>query len=226
MPAENAVSSDQQVIAAFRARDESTIRAVYEQQLPIMRRMARNYVRSDAMAEDVVQETWLAVVTGIDRFQGRAALSTWMYSILINQAKTHSVRENRMLPFSAMGAGDAEEPAVDAERFQGDSDASPGHWATPPRPWHKPERRLLSLETREQLRRALAELPERQRVIVALRDVEGVPAEEVCRRLSLSPENQRVLLHRGRSRLRAALEEYFDESCCNGSAVPPDRGRC
>src|SRR4051812_12395235 len=199
MPAEQVVTRDEAAIEAFRARDESAIRAVYEQHVPIMRRMARNYVRSEAVAEEVVQETWLAVLSGIERFQGRAALSTWMYSILINQAKTHSVRENRMLPFSALGCGEDDEPAVDPGRFQPDSEAWPGHWATPPRPWHKPERRLLSLETREQLRRALADLPERQRTIVALRDVDGVSAEEVCQRLALSPENQRVLLHRGRS---------------------------
>jgi RNA polymerase sigma-70 factor (ECF subfamily) len=210
MPADQVMTRDEVAVEAFRARDESAIRALYEQHVPSMRRMARNYVRSEAVAEEVVQETWLAVLSGIDRFQGRATLSTWIYSILINQAKTHSVRENRMLPFSALGGGEDDEPAVDPGRFQTDSEAWPGHWATPPRPWHKPERRLLSLETREQLKRALADLPERQRTIVALRDVDGLSSDEVCQRLALSPENQRVLLHRGRSRLRAALEEYLD----------------
>jgi RNA polymerase sigma-70 factor, ECF subfamily len=210
MPADQVMTRDEVAVEAFRARDESAIRALYEQHVPIMRRMARNYVRSEAIAEEVVQETWLAVLSGIDRFQGRATLSTWIYSILINQAKTHSVRENRMLPFSALGRGEDDEPAVDPGRFQPDSEAWPGHWATPPRPWHKPERRLLSLETREQLKRALADLPERQRTIVALRDVDGLSSDEVCQRLALSPENQRVLLHRGRSRLCAALEEYLD----------------
>jgi RNA polymerase sigma-70 factor (ECF subfamily) len=102
--------------------------------------------------------------------------------------------------------------AVDPDRFQGDDEAWPGHWATPPRPWEKPERRLLSLEARQRLKDALDELPERQRLIVGLRDVDGFSAQEVCDRLGLSQENQRVLLHRGRSRLRAQLEEYLDES--------------
>jgi RNA polymerase sigma-70 factor (ECF subfamily) len=135
-----------------------------------------------------------------------------MFSILTNQAKAHSARERRTLPLSSVAPGDVEGPAVDADRFQKDDEAWPGHWATPPRPWEKPERRLLSLEARDQLKAALAELPERQRLIVALRDIEGLSAEEVCDRLELSQENQRVLLHRGRSRLRAQLEEYLDDT--------------
>ena len=103
-----------------------------------------------------------------------------------------------------------DEPAVDADRFQKDDEAWPGHWATPPRPWQKPDRRALSLEARELLKHALSELPDRQRLIVGLRDVDGLSSGEVCGLLGLSPENERVLLHRGRSRLRAALEEYVD----------------
>ena len=152
----------------------------------------------------------MAIVTGIDRFEGRSALGTWIFSILTNQAKTHSAREKRAMPFSCVAIGGAEEAAVDPDRFQKDDDAWPGHWATPPRPWQKPERRLLSLEARDRLKAALAQLPDRQRLIVGLRDVEGHTAEEVCDLLGLSPENQRVLLHRGRSRLRAVLEEYLD----------------
>jgi RNA polymerase sigma-70 factor (ECF subfamily) len=154
----------------------------------------------------------MAIVTGIDRFEGRSALGTWMFSILINQARSHSARERRALPFSSVACGDVEEPAVDPDRFQNDDEAWAGHWATPPRPWEKPERRLLSLEARERLKAALTELPDRQRMIVALRDIEGLSAEEVRDLLKLSQENQRVLLHRGRSRLRAQLEEYLDES--------------
>jgi RNA polymerase sigma-70 factor (ECF subfamily) len=162
------------------------------------------------VAEEIVQETWMAIVTGLDRFEGRSALGTWIFSILTNQAKTHSARERRTVPFSSATASDAAEPAVDPDRFQTDDDAWPGHWATPPRPWQKPERRLLSLEARDRLKAALAQLPERQRLIVGLRDIEGHSAEEVCELLDLSQENQRVLLHRGRSRLRAVLEEYLD----------------
>jgi RNA polymerase sigma-70 factor (ECF subfamily) len=152
----------------------------------------------------------VAVVSGIDRFEGRSALGTWIFSILTNQAKTHGAREKRAVPFSSIAPSDVEGPVVDPDRFQKDDDAWPGHWATPPRPWQKPERRLLSLEAREHLKSALAQLPDRQRLIVALRDVEGHSAEEVCAVLGLSPENQRVLLHRGRARLRAVLEEYLD----------------
>jgi RNA polymerase sigma-70 factor, ECF subfamily len=169
------------------------------------------FVGSDAVAEEVVQDTWLAIVAGIDRFEGRSSLQTWMFSILTNKAKTRGVRERRTTPLSCLGGGEPDEPAIDADRFQSDDDAWPGHWATPPRPWQRPERRLLSLEARGHLKAALDELPERQRLVVTLRDVEGFDADEVCELLDVSPENQRVLLHRGRSRLRAALETYVED---------------
>ena len=203
-------ASDEQTVAALRAGDERAFRELFARTYPMMKRVARGFVASDAVAEEIVQDTWLAIVTGIDRFEGRSALGTWIFSILTNQAKTHSARERRALPLTCVGPRDAEEPVVDPDRFQKDDEAWPGHWATPPRPWQKPERRLLSLETREHLKDALAELPERQRLIVGLRDIDGHSAEEVCDLLGLSQENQRVLLHRGRSRLRACLERYLD----------------
>jgi RNA polymerase sigma-70 factor (ECF subfamily) len=203
-----ASASDEQIVAALRAGDEGTFRELFERSYPMMKRVARGYVASDAVAEEIVQDTWMAIVTGIERFEGRSALGTWMFSILTNQAKTHSARERRALPFASVAPADVEEPAVGSDRFQTDDEAWPGHWAAPPRPWQKPERRLLSLEARDQLKEALAQLPERQRLIVVLRDVEGLSAEEVCDLLELSQENQRVLLHRGRSRLRGFLEEY------------------
>ena len=202
--------SDEQIVAALRAGDERTFRELFARSYPMMKRVARGYVASDAVAEEIVQDTWMAIITGIERFEGRSALGTWMFSILTNQAKTHGARERRALPFASVAPTDVEEPAVDPGRFQKDDEAWPGHWATPPRPWQKPERRLLSLEARDQLKEALAGLPERQRAIVVLRDVEGLSAEEVCELLELSQENQRVLLHRGRSRLRAALEQHLD----------------
>jgi len=208
-PARMAVS-DEQTVAALRAGDERAFRDLFARSYPMMKRVARAYVASDAVAEEIVQETWMAIVTGIDRFEGRSALGTWIFSILTNQAKTHSAREKRAVPFSCVAPSDPDEPAVDPDRFQKDDDAWPGHWATPPRPWQKPERRLLSLEARDHLKAALAKLPDRQRMIVGLRDIEGHSAEEVCDLLGLSQENQRVLLHRGRSRLRAALEDYLD----------------
>ena len=210
-PARRAVS-DEQTLAALRAGDERAFRDLFAHSYPMMKRVARVYVASDAVAEEVVQETWMAVVTGIDRFEGRSALGTWIFSILTNQAKTHSARERRAVPFSSVAPSELEDPSVDPDRFQKDDDAWPGHWATPPRPWQKPERRLLSLEARDRLKAALAQLPDRQRMIVGLRDVEGHSAKEVCELLGLSQENQRVLLHRGRSRLRAILEEYLEDA--------------
>ena len=203
-------AADERVVAALRAGDEETFRELFRRHNPVMKRVARSYVNSDAVADEIVQETWLAILTGIDRFEGRSAVGTWMFSILINQAKSHNTREGRSLPFSSISPGAEDEPAVDADRFQTDEDAWPGHWATPPRPWQKPDRRALSLEAREQLKQGLSQLPDRQRMVVGLRDVDGLSSAEVCRLLGLSQENERVLLHRGRSRLRHALEEYID----------------
>jgi RNA polymerase sigma-70 factor (ECF subfamily) len=203
--------SDEETLAALRRGDERTFRELFAQTYPMLKRVARGYVASDAVAEEIVQETWMAVVSGLDRFEARSTFGTWIFSILTNQAKTHCARERRALPFSSIAPADAEEPAVDPDRFQTDDEAWPGHWATPPRPWQKPERRLLALEAREHLRDALSRLPERQRLIVGLRDIDGHSAEEVCELFGLSQENQRVLLHRGRSRLRAELEKYLDD---------------
>lgn len=217
MPAEQASATrpvrgaaDERVAAALRTGDERTFRELFERHNPPMMRIARSYVESDAVAEEIVQETWLAILTGIDRFEGRASLGTWMFSILINQAKSHNARERRCLTFSSISPSGEDEPAVDADRFQTDDDAWPGHWATPPRPWQKPDRRLVSLEARARLKDALSHLPDRQRLVVGLRDVDGLSSAEVCGLLELSRENERVLLHRGRSRLRASLEAYID----------------
>ena len=211
-PWAGAMASDDRTVAALRMGDERVFRELFQRSYPVMKRIARGYVASEAVAEEVVQDTWMAVLRGIDRFEGRSTLSTWIFSILVHQAKNHSARERRSQPLSAIGAEGAEEPAADPDRFQKDDETWPGHWATPPRPWQKPERRLLSLEARERLRDALAQLPDRQRLIVGLRDVEGLSAEEVCELFELSQENQRVLLHRGRSRLRSVLETYVDQA--------------
>jgi len=200
-------TEDRAIAAALRAGDERAFHALFDRYHQVMRRTARGYVDSDAVAEEIVQETWVAIVRGIDRFEGRSALLTWMFSILLRQAHSHHARERRSLPLSSLSSDAYGEDGCSPDRFQKDDEAWPGHWATPPRPWQKPERRLLSLEAREHLKGALAQLP-----VLALRDVDGAPAEEVCTMLGLSPENQRVLLHRGRSRLRAALEEYVDQA--------------
>jgi RNA polymerase sigma-70 factor, ECF subfamily len=210
-PAEaHAADRDAALLAALRAGDEEAFAILVTRHHATLKRVARAYVSTDAVAEEVVQETWLAVIAGIDRFEQRASLKTWIFHILANKAKTRGVRERRMVPFASL-AGAEDQPAVAPERFQRDGDAWPGHWATPPRPWEDPERRLASLEAREHLRAAIAALPATQQAVLTLRDVEGLEAEEVCELLDVSAGNQRVLLHRARAKVRTELERYFEE---------------
>jgi RNA polymerase sigma-70 factor (ECF subfamily) len=179
-----------------------------------MLRVARIYVTSRSVAEEVVQETWVAVLRGIDRFEGRSTLKTWIFRILANTAKTRAIREGRTLPFSALrNPAGVPEPAVDADRFRDPGDGSwPGHWASPPSSWDAlPEERLLGSETRAVIEAAIERLPPSQRAVISLRDVEGWSSEEVRNALSLSESNQRVLLHRARAKVRRALEEYLEE---------------
>ncbi len=153
-----------------------------------------------------MQETWLAALEGIDRFEARSSLQTWIYRILTNLAKTRAQRENRQLPFSALAD---DEPEVDDTRFRPiDDPGFPRQWAAPPRSW--PHQRILARGTVEQLRHAIAQLPAAQQVVVGLRDIDGWRSDEVCDALEITPGNQRVLLHRARSRLRNALEDYFE----------------
>jgi RNA polymerase sigma-70 factor, ECF subfamily len=201
--------SEGAVVEALRDGDERAFRELFRRKHGMMKRIARGFVGSDAVAEEIVQETWLAVVNGIDGFESRSSLDTWISSILVNQARKHGVRERRSVPFCCVGSPGSDAPSVDPDEFEQEDGAYPGHWATGPRPWQSPERRLLSLEAREHLKEALGQLPERQRLVVGLRDVEGRSSEEVCALLDLSEENQRVLLHRGRSRLRASLDGYL-----------------
>jgi len=158
----------------------------------------------------VVQETLLGLLRGLDRFEGRASLKTWLFRILVNRARSRGVREARSIPFSAAWSPQAEpaEPAVDPERFLPSDDAdSPGHWASAPRD-PLPEERLLADETQAVIRAAVAALPPAQRAVLTLRDLDGWDSEEVCTVLEISAVNQRVLLHRARSKVRHALERY------------------
>jgi RNA polymerase sigma-70 factor (ECF subfamily) len=169
------------------------------------------YVSSRAVAEEVVQETWLAVLTGLERFEGRSTLKTWLFRILTNKAKTRGQREGRTLPFSALATdGDEDQTAVDVDRFLGPDSRHVGHWAAPPR--GVPEERLLAAEARERIEAAIAALPDNQRAVITLRDIEGLSAEEACNVLGVSETNQRVLLHRARSKVRAAFEQYLEET--------------
>jgi len=169
-------------------------------------------VSRDALAEEVVQETWLAVLTGIARFEGRSSVKTWIFKILANRAKTRAIREKRTINFSELGDPlEPGQPAVDPARFLPASHPIwPGHWASPLENWSaSAEDAVIGREMMGVLQRALDRLPPAQRVVVALRDVHGWPAAEVCEVLGLSEANQRVLLHRARSRLRGVLEVYF-----------------
>lgn len=164
-----------------------------------LRRFARSFGATDAIAEEIVQETWLAALGGIDAFEQRSSLRAWLFGIVRNQARQRASRERRTVPFSALALEEtAAESVVGAQRFAGEGRWA-NHWSAPPRPWEDPQRRLASLEAREYLRQALAGLPERQRVVVGLRDVEGLDSEDVCQLLEISEGNQRVLLHRGRA---------------------------
>jgi RNA polymerase sigma-70 factor (ECF subfamily) len=167
------------------------------------------YVATDAVAEEVVQETWIGVLQGIDRFEGRSSLRTWIFRILANLAKTRGIRESRSVPFASIGGDDPGEPAVSADRFQGPFAQFPGNWSTLPDDWHGiPDERLLASETLAVVRRAIDALPANQAAVIRMRDVLGMTSEEVRNALDLSETNQRVLLHRARSRVRRAVEEY------------------
>ena len=203
---------DARLLAALRAGDEQAFVTLVTRYHASLKRVARAYVSTDAVAEEVVQETWLAVLGALERFEQRSTLKTWLFHILTNKAKTRGVRERRSVPFAALGRAGEDEPSVSPDRFQREGDAWPGHWATPPRPWEDPERRLASLEAREHLRASIAALPATQQAVLTLRDVEGLEAEEVCRLLDISDGNQRVILHRARARVRTELERYFEEA--------------
>jgi RNA polymerase sigma-70 factor (ECF subfamily) len=177
-----------------------------------MLRVAMMYVSTRAVAEDVVQEAWVGVLKGLDRFEGRSSLKTWIFRILTNIAKTRGEREGRSVPFSSLAGDDDQDEAVDADRFLGPDHRWAGHWASAPRnPRDVPEDRLLAGEARERIAEAVDRLPENQRAVITLRDIDGFDAEEACEILGISEGNQRVLLHRARAKVRAALEEYLDE---------------
>ncbi|HEY6761524.1 MAG TPA: sigma-70 family RNA polymerase sigma factor [Baekduia sp.] len=204
-------ADDQSLVERARSGDEDAYAVLVRRYSPMLMRLARMYVPTDALAEDVVQETWVAVLRGLDRFEGRSSFKTWLFRILVNRAKTRGVREHRSIPFASVGTGeggegyeDGDGPTVDPSRF-----TSEGAWTTAPRDWHDdPE---LSLESEEALRiarEAIAELPERQRIVITLRDLEGLSSDEVRNVLDVTETNQRVLLHRARAKVRKALEDW------------------
>jgi RNA polymerase sigma-70 factor, ECF subfamily len=206
-----AAPAEAQVLEALRAGDEDAFRALVREYTPSLVRVARIYVSTQAAAEEVAQETWFGVLNGLSRFEGRSSLRTWIFRILTNIAKTRAKRDGRTLPFSALSEpGRVPEAAVDADRFlDPEHPRWPGNWALKPEAW--PEDALVAAETREKLAEAIEALPAAQRAVISLRDIEGWSSEEVRNALDLSETNQRVLLHRARSKVRAALESYLDQ---------------
>jgi len=209
------IDPDHELLERLRAGDEDAFMTLVDRYGPLMLRIALTHVRTRAVAEEVVQESWLGVLQGLDRFEGRSSLKTWILRIVANRARTRGEREARSVPLSSLGPDLTEdEPAVDPDRFFGADHARyPGGWSVPPHSWARmPEERLLAAETLEQVRSAIAKLPARQQEVIVLRDVEGWEPEEVSEALDLTPGNQRVLLHRARSKVRADLEHYFEAS--------------
>jgi RNA polymerase sigma-70 factor (ECF subfamily) len=199
-------TAEAELLARLRAGDEQAFEELVGHLYVTMLTVARTYVKDRAVAEEVVQETWLGVVQGLERFEGRSTLKTWILSILVNQAKTRVTREARSVPFASLAPRD-DAPAVEPERFR----AADGGWRSFPANWNASADQLA--EERETVRvamRAIAELPLTQQTVIRMRDVEGYSSEEVCATLDVSEANQRVLLHRARSRVRSALERHID----------------
>jgi len=194
------------LVACLKAGDEQAFATLVDGWSGWMLRLARAHVASAGVAEEVVQETWLAVLHGLDGFRGDASLRTWVYRILVNQAKRRGVREQRTIPFASLAHED-DGATVDASRFQGPHDPAPGGWRQFPHEW--PEQVALTREVHDVVTTALGDLPDRQRRVVVLRDLEGHTSDEVCRMLGITVGNQRVLLHRGRAVVRVHLERYF-----------------
>jgi len=211
---EAAAHADLCVIEALRQGDEAAFARLVDQLHASLRRVARLYVSSRAVADEVVQDAWLGVIQGIWAFEGRSSLKTWIFRILVNRAKTRAAREGRTVPFAGFGADDvgAPEAAVGPDRFwPADHPTEPGRWTSPPRDvGASPEHRLLGREAGELLQKAIDTLPPNQRLVLTLRDVEGCSTAEVCNALGIQETNGRVLLHRARAKVRAALEPYLE----------------
>ena len=210
MATHRASATDLELLAQLRAGDEDAFMTLVRSLTPSMRRVARMYVSTDAVADEVVQDAWLGVLRGLDAFEGRSSLRTWIFRILVNIAKTRGQREGRSVPFATLAGDDLDEPTIDPGAFRGAEDPAAGGWSTLPFDWRgMPEQRAEGAETLRVIGRAIAALPPMQAEVIRLRDVQGWSSEEVRNALDLSETNQRVLLHRARARVRRALEEHF-----------------
>jgi RNA polymerase sigma-70 factor (ECF subfamily) len=207
-PAE--VAAEERELSALRAGDEAAFLALVNRYHGAMLRVASMYVKSRASAEEVVQDAWLGVLKGLHLFEGRSSLKSWIFRILVNCAKTRGVRDAIAVPMSSLAdASEEVGPSVSPDRFLEDGERWAGHWAQPPEPW--PDARVESSEMVALVREALETLPEAQRTVMTLRDVDGWESAEVCELLGISEGNQRVLLHRARSKVRGYLEERLGE---------------
>ena len=214
-PDDAGTDDDGQLLLALRRRDEQAFAALVDRYHARLVRLASLFVANQAVAEEVAQETWIGVLQGIDRFEGRSSFRTWLFRILTNQAKRRGQREARSMPFAAFSApADANdaECSVAPEQFLPAGDEWAGHWVSYPSNWREtPEERFLSGETRGFVQQAIDALPLNQRLVITLRDIEGFPSAEVCNALAISETYQRVLLHRARSKVRGQLERYLEE---------------
>jgi RNA polymerase sigma-70 factor, ECF subfamily len=206
----DAEGQDRELVAALRRGDEAAFMELVEELSPTLLRVARMYVPSAAVAEEVVQETWIGVLNGIDRFEGRSSVKTWIFRILTNIAKTRGERERRSVPFSSAARAGADEPSVDPDRFLPAGNERARAWTLGPVPWPGPEESLLSGETLAVILAAIEKLPAAQREVITLRDVDGWSSQEVRNALEISETNQRVLLHRARSKVRGAIEQHLN----------------
>ncbi|WP_410667795.1 RNA polymerase sigma factor [Amycolatopsis sp. cmx-4-68] len=201
--------SDTELIARLKSGDESAYALLLDAWSGKLLRLARCFVSTNDSAHELVQDTWLAVLRGIGNFEGRSSLKTWVFRILVNAAKRRSTQERRTVPWSSVARAEDAGPTVDPSRFRGPTDPYPGDWWAYPATWPTPEQEAMATEIRNEVASALTELPERQQIVLTLRDVEGHTSEEVCAMLEISASNQRVLLHRARAAVRKRLEDYF-----------------
>lgn len=198
------------LLNSLRAGDEVVFTSLVEEYHPSLVRLARLYVRDEAIADELAQETWLAVLKGLSGFEGRSSLKTWIFTILTNKAKTRGQRERRSFAFSDFENTDSDSPTVDPDRFRPPSEGIwEGHWVEGPTHWKEiPEDSVLYSETMNIIRQSIDSLPDNQRIVMTLRDMHELSSEEVCNVLGISETNQRVLLHRARAKVRQALENY------------------
>ena len=201
-------SLDERELDAIKAGDERAFEALVERHSGAMMHMAMAYVRDRGLAEDVVQETWITFLRGLDRFERKSSLKTWLFGILMNIARARQRREWRLLPFASLSKRDdgvSRGPTVDPDRF-----AAAGNWTSLPARWSElPEDKLISTETLSRVQAAIEELPPKLREVLLLRDVAGWSADETAEFLRITPTNQRVRLHRARAAVRQTLEDYL-----------------